>query len=112
MRILRLTRHPANVAQLKELDRIFGGDAEVIEVSETVPSGERVKELVKVHQAQVLEAVLPLPILAEVVHPKTGVQIPVLRAAMVRDLKPDGSAAFTFSHYEKVVRMVIETEQL
>lgn len=111
MRVLRLTRHTASPEQLTELARIYG-DIEVAEVSETVPDAARVKELVAEHCVDVLEAVLPLPLLAQCVDPRNGVGIPVIRAAMSRALDDSGNATFTFSHYEKVNRVVVETERL
>lgn len=111
-KVLRITRHPASEDQLKELQRIFGADVEIVEVSETVSGAARVAELVKENEASVLEAVLPLPILAEVINPRTGVTIPVIRAVMNRELKEDGTATFTFSHYEKVLKIEVQTERL
>lgn len=111
MKILRLTRHASYPEQLAELRRIYGEDIEVLWVSETVPSGERVKELVVEFQADVLEAVLPLPILAECFNPKNGIKVPIIRAAMVRKLEDD-LATFEFSHYERVLKVLVETERL
>ncbi len=111
-KIIRLTRHPASEEQLVELRRIFGSESEIVEISETVPGSARVRELVEEHSASVLEAVLPLPILAEVINPRTGVTIPVIRAVMNRELKEDSNAVFTFSHYEKVLKIEVQTERL
>lgn len=113
MKILRLTRHAATDEQLTELRRIYGDQAEVSEVSETVPDAGRVKELVAEHGADVLEAVLPLPLLADVVHPKFGVQIPVIRAVTNRVIGEDGQkATFVFSHYEGIKEVKIVVERL
>lgn len=109
--ILRLTRHPASEEQLGELKRIFGSDCEILEVSETVSGAARVHELVEEHSATVLEAVLPLPILSEVVSSRTGVD-PVIRAVMDREIKEDGTAVFTFSHYERVLKVEVQTVRL
>ena len=112
MKVLRLTRHPADEAQLSELRRIFGEEVEVVEVAETVPNVERVKAIVAEHGADILEAVLPLPLLAECVGPK-GLSIPVIRAITIRKLdESGGNATFTFSHYEKVVKVEVVTERL
>ena len=111
-KILRLTRHPASGEQLEELKRIFGSESEIIEVSETVSGAARVRELVEENGATVLEAVLPLPILSEVINPRTGVAIPVVRAVMDRELKEDGTAVFNFSHYERILKVEVQTERL
>lgn len=113
MKILRLTRHPAVPEQLAELTRIYGAEAEVVEHSETVPSVERVKEILAGHSADVLEAVLPLPLMAQCLDPKNGVGIPVIRAITVRELQPDGTKVdFRFSHYERIVKVEVVTERL
>ena len=111
-KILRLTRHPASEEQLAELRRIFGSESEIVEISETVPGSARVRELVEEHRATVLEAVLPLPVLAEIINPRTGVTIPVIRAVMNRELKEDGTVVFNFSHYERILKIEVQTERL
>jgi hypothetical protein len=109
--VLRLTRHEPEASQLAELQRLYGSDARIVTVSQTVANAAEVKALVADHAADVLEAVLPLPILAEVVSPR-GVQVPVIRAVMNRQVNGDGSATFTFDHYEKVVKVEVQTERL
>lgn len=112
MRILRLTRHSATTEQLAELLRIFGSDVDIVEHDETVSGAPRVSELVRETAADVLEAVLPLPILAEVVGPR-GVGIPVIRAVTRREIGEDGTKAiFVFAHYERVLKVEIVTERL
>jgi len=110
-KILRLTRHAVSEKQLADLRRIFG-EVEIVEVSETVPNAERVRELLEEAEAEVLEAVLPLPLLAEVLNPRLGITVPVIRAVMNREVGKDGSATFEFSHYEKILKVLIETECL
>jgi len=112
MKVLRLTRHPAEEVQKAELRRIFGADCVIVDHSETVPGVERVRELVREYQADVLEAVLPLPIMAEVVNPRTGVGVPVVRAITKRVISEDGEVSFPFQHYEKVLKVEVLTEQL
>ncbi|MBW6441490.1 hypothetical protein K0B04_01095 [Patescibacteria group bacterium] len=57
-----------------------------------------------------LEAVLPLPILSEVINSQKV--SPVIRAVMDRELKEDGTATFSFSHYEKVKKVEVQTVRL
>lgn len=77
MKILRLTRHAAVPQQVVDLQRIYGTDVEIIEVSETVPHAARVIELAQEHSADVIEAVLPFPILADLLK---STSVPVIRA--------------------------------
>jgi hypothetical protein len=112
MRILRLTRHEAEPTQLAELYRLFGKEAEIIQISETVPGIERVRELVREHQADVLEAVLPPPLMAEATNARIGVGVPVIRAITKRVVAEDGSVSFPFQHYEKVLKVEVVTERL
>lgn len=111
-KILRLTRHSASDIQIAELKRIYGADIEIVEISETVPGAARVSELVEEQGADVLDAVLPVPILSEVINPRTGVKIPVIRASMNRELAEDGSVTFTFSHYEQVLKVEVQVVRL
>lgn len=111
-KILRLTRHAASEAQKLELNRIYG-EVEILEVSETVTGAARVKELVEEAAADVLEAVLPLPMLAEVLNPRAGIAVPIIRSVMNRELVADGvTATFTFSHFERLVKVEVITERL
>lgn len=116
MKVLRLTRHPATPEQLAELRRIFakpGEFLEIVEISETVPDAGRVKALVEEHGAGALEAVLPMPILADLTNPKSGLSVPVIRAITRRELSEDGTkTAFAFSHYEKVIKVEVLSERL
>ncbi len=110
--ILRLTRHPAEEAQISVLQRAFGGDCKIVEVSETVPNVERVKELVCEHHATVLEAVLPIPLLQAALNSRNGVGVPIIRAVMERELRDGEEAVFRFKQYEHVLRIEIVTEPL
>lgn len=112
MNILRLTRHQLTPSQHTELVRIYGKNLThltVITISETVPNAGRVMELVDEHKADVLEAVLPLPLLADVLFRGT---VPIIRAVMNRVIQDDGNIEFTFDHYERLHRVVVETERL
>lgn len=110
--ILRLTRHPADEVQIHALRRVFGDDCKIVEVSETVPNAERVKELVREHDATVLEAVLPIPLLQAVLNPCNGVDVPVIRAVMERELRDGEEAIFRFKQYERVLRIEIVSKPI
>ena len=106
-----LSRHQATEPQLAELRHLFGDDVSLTLVSETVPGAARVKELVAEHGATILVAVLPMPLVAELLG-KGGLEVPFVRAAMERELQGDGSAIFYFSHFEKVVKVEFVVERL
>lgn len=110
-RVLRLTRHPAEPVQVEALKKVLGEDVEIIEHSENVSDAARVRELVELYKPDVLEAVLPLPILSEVLNPRNEITIPVIRAVMDRQFGEDGvTATFTFQRYERVVKVELVTE--
>ena len=111
MKILRLTRHPMVPEQKTELARIFG-DTEIVEVDERVPDVERVKQLVADHGADVLDAILPLKLIADLTHPKSGFSTPVIRAVTRREELAGAEPLFHFSHYEKYIRVEIVVERL
>lgn len=111
-KVLRLTRHEVQPAQVAELRRLYGPDVEIVTVSETVQDAARARELVREHGADVLEAVLPLPLLAQAVDPKSGVGVPVIRAVMDREQRSETEVNFVFRSYEKVKRIVVETDPL
>lgn len=110
-KILRLTRHPIVPEQLAELKRIYGADAEIVEVSETMPNAARVVELVREHSADAVEAVLPLPLMAELL--KVIGETPVLRAITRREFDATGiKTMFVFDHYERIIRVEVVTERM
>lgn len=111
-KVLRLTRHPAEKSQVAALQAAFGPDVEIVEISATVAGAAEVAELVARHGATVLEAVLPPPLLAEVLNPRNGISVPVIRAVMDRQVGVDGTAIFTFARYERVLKVVVETAPL
>lgn len=109
MVVLRLTRHEPTFEQVNELTRIFGQETMVVTVSKTVSCADEVVELIKRYNADVLEVVLPVGLLADVIK---KVRIPVIRAVMNRKIKENGDVEFTFSHYEKILSVDIITQKL
>ncbi len=116
-RIVRLTRHEAGETQLAELRRIFGKDATIEMVSETLPgnSREAVTRFDEIAaEADVVEAVLPVNLLEAVLKfsafSKRGGL--VVRAITERKLGGDGQATFVFQRYELVKKVEIVTEVL
>ena len=113
MKVLRLTRHPADDAQLSELRRLFGTDVEVVDVSEPAATVQRIWEIIEANRPDVLDVVLPLELLVECFDAKVMGDIPVIRAKMIRTEQAEGRRAdFTFSHYERVVEIRYVTQRL
>lgn len=112
MKILRITRHPADAAQIAALREIYGEDVAITDVAESVGVA-RVLELAAEHAADVLDVVLPVNLLAELLGPR-GTTLPVIRAVMNRvPVSADGrEVEFVFDHYERITRVVVETEVL
>jgi len=116
MKVLRLTRHWATSAQKAALETAFPG-CEVERVSETLPNDSReavtrFDQLTK--EFQVAEVVLPVNLLEAVLKYSQfckdgGI---IIRAVMNRKLNGEGEANFTFSHYERIVKVEIVTERL
>lgn len=117
MKILRLTRHVADETQMAEINRLFGEDADVETISETLPMSPR-EAVARFDEltvgAQVVEAVLPVNLLEAVLKfsqfSKDGGRL--IRAAMNRSIDSDGNAIFSFSHYEEVEKVEIVTKRL
>jgi len=117
IRVVRLTRHPLQEGQrealLRAAQELLGAEAiEVIEEAVTVSSAEEVVALVEQHGAQLLEAVLPIGLLAQVVPALKARGVPVVRSVMERQLTEQGEAIFTFRGYELVERVEIVTRPL
>jgi len=108
MKVLWLSRHSAEAAQITELERIFNESVEIIEVSQTVKSGQEVIDLMQSNDCTEAVVVLPPNFLMEVLR---GGYEP-LRAVMDRNVHEDGSATFTFSYFERVKKVEIITERL
>lgn len=111
-RVLRITRHPLSEAQreaLLEAARLLLS-AEAIEVTEhreTIQDAEEALRLAEELSAELVEVVLPLPLLAQLVPALRGRGVPVLRAVMQRELSPSGEATFTFVGYELIERVEV-----
>ena len=118
MKLLRLTRHAAEEAQVAELQHIYGQDLEISEIlDETLPTDSRgaVARFDELADGfDVVEAVLPPNLLEAVLkfseHAKSGKA--VIRAATTREVDAEGKATFEFSHYEKVLKVEVVTERL
>lgn len=117
MKIIRLTRHPADIVQVDDLRRIFGKDAEIVTISESLPldPAEAVKRFDEIMaDAQVAETVLPLPLMDAILKrsvfcARDGI---VIRSVMERELHEDGTATFWFVRYEQIISIEIVIREL
>lgn len=137
--LLRLTRHsvtnPQNVPgafaqdievvresaarQVADIKRIFGEDVAIVEVPTFKVEGDAVEavkaEIAKVSDTVVaVEVVLPPNMLAVLTNPKAGLPMIVKAEMKFGERRPDGqpAAPAIFTKYQKVIRVVVETEDL
>ena len=117
MKILRLTRHEVQPHQLEDLNRIFGDDIEISQVSESLPSDSRaaVKRFDEIAEGfEVIEAVLSINLIEAVLKfsefSKRGGTL--IRAITERNDDGAGNVTFDFSHYEKIIKVETITERL
>ena len=117
MKIIRLTRHAASEAQMKDLQRIFGPGIEVHQVSESLPPDPRhaVQRFDQiVDGANVVEAVLSINLIEAILKfsefSKRGGTL--IRAITKRNDDGAGNVTFDFLHYEKLIKIETVTERL
>lgn len=117
MKTIRLTRHEASEAQMKDLQRIFGPDIEVYQVSESLPPDTRgaVKRFDRIADgADVVEAVLSINLIEAILKfsefSKRGGTL--IRAVTKRNNDGAGNVTFDFLHYEKLIKVETVTERL
>jgi hypothetical protein len=117
MKIMRLTRHAVTADQVEALEDAFG-NVNIVHETESLPSTPReavakFDETAQQCWADVAEVVLPINLLQAVLQSefvKNGGII--IRSVMDREVDSEGNATFTFSHYEKIVKVEIVTEPL
>jgi hypothetical protein len=117
MKIMRLTRHAVTAEQVEALEEKYG-DVNIVQVTDTLLSNPReavamFDQLAQQSYADVAEVVLPINLLQAVLQSEFvkngGI---VIRSVMDREVDSEGNATFTFSHYEKIVKVEIVTEPL
>jgi hypothetical protein len=118
MKIMRLTRHAVTAEQVEALEDAFG-DVNIVNVPDTLPSTPReaveaFDELTQQSWADVAEVVLPINLLEAVLKHSQFVKNGgvIIRSVMNRTVDDEGNATFTFSHYEKIVKVEVVTEPL
>lgn len=110
MKILWLSRHSATEEQVADLNRIFRG-VEIVQVNKTVSNAQEVADIFNEVGADEMVVVLPPNILADLLNPKLGLPKPI-RAVMNREIRPDGEAVFSHSHFERIEKIEIITTRL
>lgn len=124
--VLRITRHamlPGQEEALRKVvSKLFGvKNPTVIVVNEAVDvkDANQIIELAEKHKATVLEVVLPPNLLMDLLNliQTKKLDLPVIRAITERELVPnpeggEPKAIFHFRGYERIKRLVIETEPL
>jgi hypothetical protein len=118
-KIMRLTRHAATEEQVDALEEKYGEGINIVHETESLPSTpreavSRFDELTQQAWAYVAEVVLPINLLEAVLKHSQFVKNGgiVIRSVMNRQVDSEGNATFTFSHYEKIVKVEIVTEPL
>lgn len=117
MKIIRLTRHEASETQMKDLQRIFGPDIEVHQVSESLPPDTRgaVQRFDEIADgADIVEAVLSINLIEAILKfsefSKRGGTL--IRAITERNDDGAGNVTFDFLRYEKLIKVETVIEQL
>lgn len=106
-KILWLSRHEPQNEQIAELLQVFG-EVEIVQVAKNIQSGNDVLQLMQDTGADEVVAVLPIPLLQEVL--RLGVR--PLKAVMKRTLHEDRPATFEHDHFERIERIEVVTTPL
>jgi hypothetical protein len=114
-----VTRHILTTKQKMALNTAFGS-VNITTVNESLPSTPReaveaFDDLVAQSYADVVaDVVLPINLLEAVLKHSQFVKNGgiIIRSVMDREIDSEGNAKFTFSHYEKVVKVEVVTELL
>jgi len=120
MTIFWFSRHDMTEAQVSDLRRIYGEDITITQASASVNNAREVVAMAG--DADILAVVLPPAMLADLCNPRVNTK-PVLRS--VANRVPTGKTVvnpatgkaepeFRFEHdgWERVLRIVVETERL
>ena len=125
MKVVRITRHPADVARIDALKRAFGVDTQVID--DDVPYGDdpvkTVVGLIQKHGDVVaIEVIAPIPVMAKLTSARRELgDVLILRAefargadgrALVVSKDASGRDVFGFGHYEVIERVEVVTRPL
>ena len=110
MKVLRISRHEPTPEQLAELKRLYGDDVVIHHVSTVINNEEHLRELVRMFEPNVIEAVLPLWLLALLLN-NVAEGRPVVRPIFHR-VSSGGVAESKFTHYMQIVKLDVVTRKL
>jgi hypothetical protein len=136
MRVLWVSRHYPLLAQIRELQRIYGADIEIVQMRGYIPNAEAIVQRAKEVGAEVIVPVLPLSMIAKLteMQKKDGFTLLFAKMKMVACTKNleeatmiameaperrtiitygDGFArVFEFERFERIVEVKLVTEAL
>ena len=116
MKLTRLTRHAATEPQLEAARQLWGTDLSVQQVDESLPNDSRAAvarfdEIAA--DSDIVEAVLPLNLVEAILKFSGFAKRGGLLVRSVMNRSGEGEAVvFQFSHFERVLKVSIETERL
>jgi len=136
MRVLWVSRHYPLLAQIRELQKIYGADIEIVQMRGYIPNAEAIVQKAKEVGAEVIVPVLPLSMIAKLteMQKKNGFTLLFAKMKMVACTKNleeatmiameaperrtmitygDGFArVFEFERFERIVEVKLVTEAL
>jgi hypothetical protein len=136
MRVLWVSRHYPLPAQIRELQRIYGADVEIVQMQGVIPNAEAIIQKAKEVGAEVIVPVLPLSMIARLAEMQKKEGFTLLFAKMnaiasVKSLEEakriameapekrtvttysDGVVrVFEFERFEKIIEVKLVTEAL
>jgi 16S rRNA U1498 N3-methylase RsmE len=136
MRVLWVSRHYPLPAQIRELQRIYGADVEIVQMQGNIPNAEVIVQKAKEVGAKVIVPVLPLSMIARLaeVQKKEGFILLFAKMNAIASVKnpeeakrivmeapekrtittySDGVArVFEFERFEKIIEVKLVTEAL
>lgn len=107
MLVLRITRHEPEPAQVDELKKAFGEDVQIVTVPYFRVDASLVKELIEEYNADALEIIAPLGIIARIL--TRNFPVPLLKAQRPYNLS---TGRAEFSHYEVIEWVEVHSRPL
>lgn len=117
IRVMWQSRHVPTREQVDALSEKLTADGQEIvieQISDTFASGEGIVDHFEKSGADEMVVVLPIHILAELIHDLRRRQLAIrpIRAVMTRSLNAAQEAQFSFDHFERVLDVKIVCEPL
>jgi hypothetical protein len=136
MRVLWVSRHYPLPAQIRELQKVYGADVEVVQMQGTIPNAETIVQKAKEVGAEVIVPVLPLSMIARLaeIQKKEGFTLLFAKMNAIASVKSleeakriameapekrtittysDGVVrVFEFERFERIIEVKLVTEAL